>query len=149
MVACMHRITPIARIVLGLIFLVFSLNYFVPFLPDQGPIPPDALSFVIAFAASGMLTLVKGIELVAAVALLANRAVPLALTVLAPIVVGITAFHARLAPNGLLLALGLVALELVLAWSYRGAFASVLRWRVTPAPARELPPQATAAARAA
>ena len=94
MVAIMQRITPIARIVLGLIFLVFSLNYFVPFLPDQGGIPEPALAFVVAFAASGLLTFIKVIELVAAIALLANRAVPLALTLLAPIVVGITAFHA-------------------------------------------------------
>lgn len=148
MVASMQRITPVARIVLGLIFLVFGLNYFVPFLPQQ-PIAPDALAFVMAFAGSGMLTLIKVIEVAAAVALLANRAVPLALALLAPIIVGITAFHARLAPDGMLIVLAVLALELVLAWSYRNAFAPMLRWRVTPAPAREVSPPATAAARAA
>lgn len=132
----MQRITPIARILLGLTFLVFSLNYFVPFLPPPGDMPQPAIAFAMAFAASGLLTLVKIIELTAAVALLANRAVPLALTLLAPIVVGITGFHAGLEPSGLPLALGLVALELVLAWGYRGAFAAMLRWRVNPEPAR-------------
>jgi len=133
MVPSMQRITPIARIVRGLIFLVFSLNYFVPFLPDQGGIPEPALAFAMAFAASGLLTFIKVIELVAAIALLANRAVPLALTVLAPIIVGVTGFHAGLAPSGLPLALALVALEVLLAWAYRDSFAPLLRWRVKPA----------------
>jgi hypothetical protein len=132
----MQRITPIARILLGLTFLVFSLNYFMPFLPPPGDMPPAAIGFVVAFAASGLLTLVKMIELVAAVALLANRAVPLALTLLVPIAVGITGFHAGLEPSGLPIALAVVALELVLAWAYRGAFASMLRWRVNPEPVR-------------
>ncbi len=149
MLPIMQRITPIARIVLGLIFLVFSLNYFVPFLPDQGGIPEPALAFVVAFAASGLLTFIKVIELVAAVALLANRAVPLALTLLAPIVVGITAFHATLAPAGMPLALALVALELVLAWAYRGAFAPVVRWYTRPEPVRAVHAQRTVTARAA
>ncbi len=132
----MQRITPIARILLGLTFLVFSLNYFIPFLPPPGDMPPAAIAFAMAFAASGLLTLIKIIELVAAVALLANRAVPLALTLLAPIAVGITGFHAGPEPSGIPLALPVVALELVLAWAYRGAFASVLRWRVNPELAR-------------
>lgn len=132
----MQHITPLARILLGLTFLVFSANYFIPFLPQPASIPQPALAFVIAFAGSGLLTLVKIIELGAAVALLANRAVPLALTLLAPIAVGITWFHAALEPNGLPLAVAIVVLELVLAWSYRGAFASMLRWRVSPEPVR-------------
>ena len=132
----MQRITPIARILLGVTFLVFSLNYFIPFLPPPGHMPQPAIAFAMAFAASGLLTLVKIIELAAAVALLTNRAVPLALTLLAPIAVGITGFHAGLEPSGLPLALAIVALELVLAWAYRGAFASMLRWHVAPEPAR-------------
>ena len=148
MLPIMQRITPIARIVLGLIFLVFSLNYFVPFLPDQGGIPEPALAFAMAFAASGLLTFIKLVELAAAIALLANRAVPLALTLLAPIVVGITGFHAGLATAGLPLALALVALELVLAWAYRGAFASLLRWHVRPEPVRAVHTRPTVTARA-
>lgn len=149
MVPSMQRITPIARIMLGLIFLVFSLNYFVPFLPDQGGIPEPALGFVMAFAASGLLTFVKLVELATAIALLANRAVPLALTLLAPILVGVTGFHAVLAPSGLPLALVLVALELVLAWAYRGAFASLVRWQVRPDAVHRGHAQPTVAARTA
>jgi len=76
--------------------------------------------------------------------------VPLALTLLAPILVGITAFHILLEPAGLPVPLALVALELVVAWSYRSVFAPMLRAKVAPQrvlPARdELRARASAAA---
>ncbi len=130
----MQRITPIARILLGLGFVIFSANYFVPFLP--APIPPaGALGFIIAFKGAGLLTFIKVIEMVAGLALLANVAVPLALTLLAPILVGIIGFHAALEPAGLPLPLALVVLELVLAWGYRSSFAPMLALRAAPTPA--------------
>ena len=130
----MHRITPIARILLGLGFVLFSANYFVPFLPMPKSIPPDALGFIIAFKGAGLLTFIKVIELAAGLALLANVAVPLALTLLAPILVGIIGFHAALEPSGLPVPLALLALELVLAWGYRSSFAPMLALRAAPTP---------------
>lgn len=132
------RISTVARTLLGLGFVVFATNYFVPFLPASEPPPADALPFLGAFAGSGFLTFVKLVELGAGLLLLSNRFVPLALALLAPILVGITLFHALLAPAGIVVPLVLVALELALAWSYRDAFASMLRARVEPAasPAR-------------
>jgi len=124
------RISTLARILLGLGFVVFATNYFIPFLPAQDPPPAGALPFLGGFADSGFLTLVKVIELGAGILLLSNRFVPLALALLAPIVVGITAFHVLLAPAGIAIALVFLALELVLAWSYRAAFAPMLRARV-------------------
>jgi putative oxidoreductase len=129
----MSRITPIARILLGLVFLTFSANYFVPFLPMNQPPPPEALPFLGGFAGAGFMTLVKVIELGAAVLLLSNRFVPLAATLLAPIVVGIAAFHILLAPAGMPIVVLVVALELVLAWGYRTTFAPLLRMRAVPA----------------
>lgn len=57
---------------------------------------------------------------------------PLALTLLAPILVGMAYFHAMLAPAGISPALVFVAMELVLAWSYRDAFSPMLRAWVSP-----------------
>lgn len=130
----MRYLAPIARVLLGLAFVVFAANYFVPFLPEQPPPPPDALAFVGVLMSSKLLTFIKVIELVAGAALLANRLVPLALALLAPIVVGIVFFHVVLAPAGAGVAIGVLALELLLAWSYRSAFAPMLRVRVTPEP---------------
>src|SRR5262252_10189145 len=115
--------TSIARILLGLAFVVFAANYFVPFLPAPGAPPPAAGAFLGAFVSSGFLGFVKAIELATGILLLTNRFVPLALALLAPILVGITMFHALLAPAGLAIPIVLVALEIVLAWSYRDAFA--------------------------
>ncbi len=130
----MRYVAPAARVLYGLIFLIFAANYFVPFLPPQPPPPDAAMALVGALAGSGLLGLVKGFELAAAVALLANRFVPLALAVLAPIVVGIVFFHVVLAPAGTPLVVFILALELGLAWKYRAAFAPMLRAKVEPAP---------------
>jgi hypothetical protein len=129
----MTRLTPIARILLGLTFVVFALNYFVPFLPQpKQEMSPGALAFLGGFVGSGFMTLVKSLELAAGLALLANRFVPLALAVLAPILVGIVTFHALLVPGMAIPAIVLV-LELYLAWAYRDAFAPMLRAKVAPA----------------
>lgn len=130
----MKHIAPIARILLGLTFLVFALNYFIPFLPPQPMPPPGAMAFAGALVASGLLTFVKTIELVVALALLTNRFVPLALVVLAPIIVGIVFFHTVLAPSGMPVAASVLALELVLAWRYRSSYALLLRSKVSPDP---------------
>jgi putative oxidoreductase len=122
-----------ARSVLGLIFFVFGLNYFLNFLPPQPTPPEGALAFLGGLAASGyVFPLIKAIEVAAGAALLANRFVPLALTLLAPIIVNIAAFHFLLAPAYALPSV-LLALELLLAWSYRAAFAPMLRAQVAPA----------------
>ena len=92
-----------ARIFLGLVFTVFGLNFFLHFIP-QPPAPPQADAFVGALTASGyLMPLLKTSEVLAGLLLLRNRFVPLALTVLAPIVVNIVGFHLALAPGGLAL----------------------------------------------
>jgi hypothetical protein len=55
--------------------------------------------------------------------LLSGLTVPFALTLLAPVIVNIAAFHLFLAPNGYPPALVVIALELFLVWRYRKAFA--------------------------
>jgi uncharacterized membrane protein YphA (DoxX/SURF4 family) len=142
------RFPTVARLFLGLVFTVFGLNFFLHFLPTPPP-PPRAAAFAGALFASGYLfPLLKTIEVLAGLALLSGRLVPLALTVLAPIIVNILGFHLFLAPSGLPVPLAVLAAELYLAWTYRAAFGPVLRWR-TPlahgaAPAVEQPLHAAA-----
>jgi uncharacterized membrane protein YphA (DoxX/SURF4 family) len=121
-----------ARVMLGLVFTVFGLNGFFGFMPNP-PLPDTAGAFLGALAATGyMFPLIKGTEVVAGLLLLGNRYVPLALTLLAPVVVNIVAFHAVLDPAGLALPLLVLGLLLVLAWSYRDAFRPMLGARHTP-----------------
>jgi len=135
----------IARVVLGLVFFVFGLNGFLHFLP-QPPMSGPPADFAGALFATGyMFPLIKGTEVAAGLLLIANRYVPLALAVLAPVLVNIIAFHAFLAPAGLVLPLVLLGLELYLARSYRDAFAPMLRARTerrveTPASERDRVP---------
>jgi uncharacterized membrane protein YphA (DoxX/SURF4 family) len=117
----------VARMLLGFAFFVFGLNGFFNFLPHP-PLPEAANQFLGALAGSGyFFPLLKGTETLCGALLIMGAFVPLALTVLAPILVNIVAFHAFLAPAGLPLPLFLVALELYLAWVYRDVFAPVLK----------------------
>jgi hypothetical protein len=122
-----------ARIVLGLIFFVFGLNGFLAFLP-QPELTGAPGAFVGALAATGyMFPLIKGTEVVAGALLLSNRFVPLALVLLAPVIVNIALFHFVLAPADLTMVFVTLALELVLAWLHRDAFRGVLAAKVRPA----------------
>src|SRR5690349_886950 len=122
----MRTITLVARTLLGLAFVVFGLNYFLHFLP-QPPPEPAAGAFLGALVDGKVIGLAKIIEIAAGLALLSNRFVPLALTLLAPILVNITLFHGVFAPAGLVIPLALVGLELWLAWAYRDAFRPMLQ----------------------
>lgn len=94
-------ITLIARYLLGVIFLVFSLNFWLQFMPV--PAPPEgslAANFMGAIYASGFLSVVKVMELTSAILLLIGRFVNLALAVLGPIVVVIGMYHIIILQSG-------------------------------------------------
>ena len=129
-------LTTIARVLLGLMFLVFGLDWFLHFMPQpkDGP-PAAAMDFFTALVKTGyMMDLVKGTEVVAGALLLVNCFVPLGLTLLAPLIVNIVAFNVVLSPSGMGYGMSgvIVALELWLAWAYRGAFRPMLAARVNP-----------------
>ena len=119
----------IARILLGLIFLVFGLNGFLHFLPASLP-SGTAGQFVGALFVSNYLVVVFLLQLVGAILLLTNRYVPLALTLLAPIIVNILLFHILMASSGLPLAIIVTVLWFVVFLSVRSAFGGLLQQRV-------------------
>ena len=121
-----------ARILLGLIFFVFGLNFFLHFIPQPPPSGPSGAFAGAMFATGYLFVLIKVVEVVSGALLLAGRFVPLALAVLAPVVVNIIFFHAFLAPAGIPLPIVVLALELFLAWSYRSVYRPMLAVRATP-----------------
>ncbi len=133
MSAISRHLPTVARVLLGLAFTFFGLNFFLNFLPQPPPTDPATGMFLGAIVASKYLTVVKVLEVVAGLALLGNRFVPLALVLLAPPLVGIFLFHAVYAPEGLILPIILIAIEVYLAWVYRAAFAPMLQARTAPA----------------
>ena len=125
--------TTVARVLAGLIFLVMGLNGFLFFLPQPASLPAGVVGLSTAFMKSGYLfQLIMGTQVIAGLLLLVNRFVPLALAVLAPVIVNIIAYHIFLWPATIGLPLVVLALELYLAWSYRAAFRPMLAIRATP-----------------
>jgi uncharacterized membrane protein YphA (DoxX/SURF4 family) len=133
------KLATAARILLGSIFVIFGLNGFFHFLP-QPPAPPRAMAFGGALAATGyFFPLLKATEVLAGTLLLVGF-VPIALTLLAPIIVNIVAFHAFLAPGNYAVVGLVLASEIYLAVVHRAAFVSLFaRGR---SPAKEAPPAA-------
>ena len=126
------KIPTVARLLLGLIFFVFGLNGFLNFVPTPPPSGAAGAFGSALFASGYFFPLLKSTEVISGALLLSNRFVPLALALLAPIIINILAFHAFLAPSGLPLALVLLALEIYLARSYREAYSNMLHAKTEP-----------------
>src|SRR5499425_1141372 len=117
----MRTVSVIARYLAGVIFLVMGLNGFLHFIPFP---PPAGIAgqFMGALYVSHYLWVIFAFQVIAGVLLLVNRYVPLAVAVLAPVIVNILFFHALMAPSGLPLALFVAILWVVIFVDVRSAF---------------------------
>ena len=106
---------------MGAIFTVFGLNGFLHFL-SMPPPPQPAMAFFGALAATGYMIPLLFVTQVVGGALLLVGMVPLALVILAPVIVNIVAFHVFLAPAGMPLAIVVASLALFLAWAHRETY---------------------------
>ena len=124
----MRTASVIARYLAGVIFLVFGLNGFLNFIPMP---PPGGIAgeFMGALYASHYLWVIFAFQVVAAVLLLVNRYLRLAVAVLAPVIVNILSFRALMAPSGLPLALFVPVLWALIFVNVRPAFAGLFRSR--------------------
>ena len=124
----MKTATLISRILLGVMFLIFGLNGFLHFIPMPAP-TGLAGQYMGALFSSHYLVAVFLLQLIDGALLLSNRFVPIALTLLGPVIVNILLYHLLLAPEGM--APGILALALWLAvfYSVRSSFAKVFAMR--------------------
>ena len=125
----MKTASAIARYLAGVIFLVFGLNGFLNFIPLPPPGGIAGNSWVPCMP-QHYLWVIFAFQVIAAVLLLANRYVPLAVAVLAPVIVNILVFHALMAPSGLPLALFVAVLWGVIFVDVRLAFAGLFQSRL-------------------
>jgi putative oxidoreductase len=118
----------IARYLAGVIFLVMGLNGFLNFIPLP---PPGGIAgqFMGALYVSHYLWVIFAFQVIAGVLLLVNRYVPLALAILAPVLVNILTFHTLMAPRGLPLALFVALLWIVIFLEVRPAFSGLFQSR--------------------
>ena len=120
----MKTVSLLARLLLGLIFLVFGLNGFLNFIPMPPP-TGVAAQYMGALFVSHYLIPVFLLQLIAGGLLLANRFVPIALVLLGPVIVNILLFHALMAPAGLPLAVVVTVLWLTVFFGVGRAFAGI------------------------
>jgi putative oxidoreductase len=122
----MKIVSTIARYLLGLTFLTFGLNGFLNFIPMPPPTGTTAQFFGAIFV-SHLYVVLFVLQIAPALLLLVNRYVPLALTILAPIIFNILCIHIFMAPAGLPLAVVVTVLWFLTTWSVRSAFSGILQ----------------------
>src|ERR1700722_15224123 len=127
----MRTASVVAQYLTGVIFLVMGLNGFLNFIPLP---PPAGIAgqFMGVLYVSHYLWVIFAFQVVAGVLLLVNRYVPLAVAVLAPVVVNILSFHALMAPSGLPLALFVAVLWALIFVEVQPAFAGLFQSRPDP-----------------
>ncbi len=114
----------IARILLGLMFLIFGLNGFHDFLHMPMPSGPAGQYLGLLFV-SHYLTVVYLIEAAGGLLLLTGQFIPLALVLLGPVIFNILLFHAFLLPAGFPPALLATVLWFIVFFGHRPAFAGI------------------------
>ena len=112
----------IVRTLIGLLFLFASVTYFLNLVP-QPELTGKMKLFSDGITASGyLMPLVKTIELLCGIAFVSGRFVPLAIVLIAPVVLNILLINVFLAPEGLPIAIPLFAGILFLAYSRRNNY---------------------------
>ena len=127
----MRTASVIARYLAGAIFLVMGLNGFLNFIPLP---PPGGVAgqFMAALYLSHYLWVIFAFQLIGGLLLLVNRYLPLAVAVLAPVIVNILIFHVLMAPSGLPLALFVAILWTAIFIEVRPAFSGLFQSRWQP-----------------
>ena len=118
-----------ARVLLGLVMLLTGLNKIFWFAP-MPHMSPALTAFMGALKETGYyLPFIGIVEGTGGALLLVNRFVPLAITILAPVLVNILSVHTFLDVSGFPLAFILIVLDVYLAWVYRDAFRPMFEGR--------------------
>ena len=117
----MKHVFVIARVLLGLVFTVFGLNAFLHFFPNP-PVPGLAGQFMGALLGSHYYVIAFGTQLIGGTFLLSNRYVPLALTLLGPVIVNILSFHMFLDSENMAPAIVVTVLWFVVFSQVRSSF---------------------------
>src|SRR5881296_2238521 len=121
----MKIVTLIARLLLGLMFVVLGLNGFLNFI-NMGPMPSGlAGQFMGALAQSHYFWVVAALQVAGGALLLVNRFVPLALVLLGPVIVNIICYHVFVNPSGAVPAAVVTVLWLIVFYGNRQNFSGI------------------------
>ncbi len=120
----------ISRLCLGLMLFLFGLNGFFQFIPVPEMSAPASKYIQALFSEPYMLASVKIVEVIVGLMLLSNMYIPLALILIAPIIVQIVLFHAVLDPAGLKTTIAIVVMYGMLIKNYWKFYKTLLIKRV-------------------
>ncbi|MBZ5859396.1 hypothetical protein [Flavihumibacter profundi] len=116
----MKNATTIFRVLLGFIYLVFGLDYFLHFIPYQPMHTGNAAALKAGLIGTGYIyPMMKTIQVVGGLSLLVNRFAPFFAVVLFPISLNVFLFHTILVPSGWLMGVFLIVPNLFLGYAYR------------------------------
>lgn len=125
----MRMLTAIARLLLGVLFVLFGLNGFLNFF-STGPAPTGlAGQFIGSLFQSHYYWVIAALQIAGGVLLIVNRYVPLALVLLGPIIVNVLLYHIFMMPQGVVLAIVATVLWFVVFYGYRYYFSGVFSQR--------------------
>jgi uncharacterized membrane protein YphA (DoxX/SURF4 family) len=113
--------TIILRILLGLVFLIFGINKIHMFIP-AGAMTATAGTFIGVMVDTKYFAVIGFLEALGGLLLLFNRFVPLALTILGPIIVNIFLTGLLMDNRGIPMAGAVTAVWLFLFWRYKNNF---------------------------
>lgn len=116
----------IIRALLGLLFAFSAIMVLFKLMPQPELVGAQKVFMEGMEASVYMMTTIKLIELICGLAFIAGRYVPLATVVIFPISVNILLFHAFVSPEGLPVAIFVIASNLFLAWVNRDKYKSML-----------------------
>ncbi|HEX5274532.1 MAG TPA: hypothetical protein VFW34_04585 [Candidatus Rubrimentiphilum sp.] len=122
----------VARVLLGLIFVVVGLNGFLWFMPAP-PLSGFPAEWQTVVVGSHFIWFTSGAQVFAGVLLLVNRYVIFSMFMLAAILSNILAYHITIMPATIGLALITAAIWFVVAWPLRGYFAPLFIAKANPA----------------
>ena len=117
----------IARILLGLVFLVFGLNKLYPFMSPGAPPPGVAGQFMGALFSTKYIMIVGVFEIAGGLLLLLNRYVPLGLCLLAPVIVNVLIIGVLMTQQALGSGLVVAVLWLIVFVRFRSSFAGIFQ----------------------
>ena len=117
----------ITRVLLGLIYLIFGLNFFFHFIPmQQPPMSKAATDFSMGlFGAGYFFPFLKTLEIISGIFLLVNRYTAFFVLFVFPITLNIFLYHGFLLPSGLTMAAPMLIINLFLGYAYRKYYASL------------------------
>jgi putative oxidoreductase len=127
----MKIVSTIARILLGIMFVVMGINGFLLFMPPPPVLPELMTQFSTAMFASHYMWMTSGVQVICGVLLLFNRYMLLTIVVLAAVLVNIITLHITMYPQGLPMAFVAVILWFLAAWPLRAQFAPLFAAKVS------------------